>query len=188
MIVKPELETIVTPTHEVSLTAGMSVMLTTVTRSVTVSLSLVTRLLWSTAPPTTIIPAGTPLAWPRGVSIQNSYRITRFSPVGGSSLLDKSWATTFRQVFIKRNTMTDLGTILALTSEDLHRGPVILMANRFLGLWSTVGLNIDDDHCMEKPWLESLSRGTTRADMTDWFYFYSLSFFPGICPDNCYLS
>ena len=66
MIVKPELETIVTPTHEVSLTASVSVMLTPVTRPVTVSLSLTTRLLWSTAPPSSgIVPAGTPLARPR---------------------------------------------------------------------------------------------------------------------------
>jgi len=65
MIVKPELETIVTPTDQVSLTAGMAVMLTSVCRSVTVSLSLTTRLLWSTAPPTIVIPPGTSLARPR---------------------------------------------------------------------------------------------------------------------------
>ena len=185
VIVETKLETVVTPTHEVSLTASMSVMLTSVCRSVTVSLSLTTRLLWSTAPPTTVIPPGTSLTWPRGFSNQNRYRMTRLSPDGGSSLLDKSWASTFRQVLSKRNTTTDLGTILALTSENLHRGPVIQMANRFLGLWSTVGLNIDDgrrDHGMENPWFESLSRGTTWEDMIDWFYFYSLSFFPWTLP------
>ena len=42
MIVKPELETIVTATDQVSLTASMSVMLASVPRSVTVSLSLTT--------------------------------------------------------------------------------------------------------------------------------------------------
>ena len=52
---------VVTATHEVSLTAGMAVIETSVTRPVTVSLSLPTGLLWSTTSPPTVVPPGTPL-------------------------------------------------------------------------------------------------------------------------------
>ena len=64
MIIFSKLETVVTPTDQVSFTASMAVMLTSIIRSVTVSLSLVTRLLWSAASPPIVVSAGTPLAWP----------------------------------------------------------------------------------------------------------------------------
>jgi len=62
VIVLPELFTVIASTDKISLTASMAVMLTPVIRSVTVPLSLVTRLLGSTTPPASrIVPAGTSL-------------------------------------------------------------------------------------------------------------------------------
>ena len=52
---------VVTATHEVSLTAGMAVMLTSISRSITVPLSLPTGLLGSTTPATLVVPSCTSL-------------------------------------------------------------------------------------------------------------------------------
>ena len=62
MIKLPELETVVTATHEVFLAAGMAVMLTSISRSITVPLSLPTGLLGSTTPATLVVPSCTSLA------------------------------------------------------------------------------------------------------------------------------
>ena len=64
VVIQSELETVVAATHEVSLTPSVAVMLTSIARSITVSLSLPAGLLWSTTSPASrIISASTPLAW-----------------------------------------------------------------------------------------------------------------------------
>jgi len=63
MEIGSKLSAIVTPTHEVSLAALVTVMSTAVKRSVTVSLPQATGLLWSTAPPTVVVPSTASLAW-----------------------------------------------------------------------------------------------------------------------------
>jgi len=60
--VSPELETVVTPTHQSSSAASVAVMLTSVIRSVTVSLANITGTLWSAAPPPLVVPAAALLA------------------------------------------------------------------------------------------------------------------------------
>merc|ERR1719447_254754 len=65
MIVQSELKTVVTPTDKIALTASMAVMLTPVTRSVTVSLSQTTGSVRCTTSPTSrIVPPCTPLPRP----------------------------------------------------------------------------------------------------------------------------
>ena len=64
MVIFSKLETVVTSTNQVSFTASVSIMLTSITRSVTVSLSLVTGLLRGAASPPIVVSPGTPLTWP----------------------------------------------------------------------------------------------------------------------------
>jgi len=64
VVISAELPAVVAATHEVSLTASVAIMLTSITRSVTVPLSLPTGLLRSTTSPATkIVSPRTPLAW-----------------------------------------------------------------------------------------------------------------------------
>ena len=65
MVIFSELETVVTSTHQVSLAASVAIVLTSVPRSVTVSLSFVTGLVWGTTSPAIVVPPRTPLTWPR---------------------------------------------------------------------------------------------------------------------------
>ena len=64
MIVMAKLFTVIASTDKISFTASMAIMLTSITRSVTVSLSLITGLLWSAASPPIVVSPCTPLAWP----------------------------------------------------------------------------------------------------------------------------
>ena len=59
-----ELETVVTPTHQSSLAASVAVMLTSITRSVTVALANITGTLRSAAPPPVVVPPAALLTWP----------------------------------------------------------------------------------------------------------------------------
>jgi len=61
VVVSSKLLAIVTPAHEVSLTARVSVIETSISRSVTVSLSFTTRLLWSTTSLPVVVTAPTSL-------------------------------------------------------------------------------------------------------------------------------
>merc|ERR1719402_1054885 len=55
MVVSTKLLTVVTATHKVSTTSSVSIINTSITCSITVSLSFITRILWSTASPTIIV-------------------------------------------------------------------------------------------------------------------------------------
>ena len=61
VVVQPELEAVVAPADQVATAAGVAVMLAPVTRPVTVSLALPTRVLGSAAPPAPIVPASASL-------------------------------------------------------------------------------------------------------------------------------
>ena len=62
MVVVAKLLAVVAPADQVATAAGVPVMLAPVTRPVTVSLALPTRVLGSAAPPAPIVPARTSLA------------------------------------------------------------------------------------------------------------------------------
>jgi len=62
MVISSEFPAVVTPTHEISLTTSMTIIETSISRTVTVSLSLVTRLLWSTTSLPVVVTAPTPLS------------------------------------------------------------------------------------------------------------------------------
>ena len=64
MVILSELETVVTPTHQLALAASVAVVLTPVPRTVTVSLSLPTGQLRSATSPAIVVPPRTPLTWP----------------------------------------------------------------------------------------------------------------------------
>ena len=64
VIIETELETVVAAAHQLSLAASMAVVLTSVSRTVTVSLSLPTGQLRSATSPAIVIPPRTPLTWP----------------------------------------------------------------------------------------------------------------------------
>ena len=61
MIIFSELEAVVAAALQVSLAASVAVMLASIARSVTVSLSFITGLLGSTTSPPTVVPPRTPL-------------------------------------------------------------------------------------------------------------------------------
>ena len=61
VVIQPELLTVVRTTDQVSLAASVSVILPAVPRAITVTLPLVTRVLWSTASPAIEISSGTSL-------------------------------------------------------------------------------------------------------------------------------
>ena len=61
VVIQPELLTVVRTTDQVSLAASVSVILPAVTRAITVTLPLVTRVLWGAASPAIEISSGTSL-------------------------------------------------------------------------------------------------------------------------------
>ena len=61
VIVETELEAVVGAANQLSGTASVAVMGSSVIRAVTVSLPLLARILWSAAPPLSVVPPGTPL-------------------------------------------------------------------------------------------------------------------------------
>ena len=63
VVIQPELQTVVGATDQVSLAASVSVILAAVPGAITVTLSLVTRVLWSAASPAIEIPSGASLTW-----------------------------------------------------------------------------------------------------------------------------
>ena len=63
MEVSSELETVVGSTDEISLAASVSIIVTTIPGTVTVTLSLIARVLRGAAPLTIVIPASTSLTW-----------------------------------------------------------------------------------------------------------------------------
>ena len=63
VVIQPELQTVVGATDQVSLAASVSVILAAVPGAITVTLSLVTRVLWSAASPAIEISSSTSLTW-----------------------------------------------------------------------------------------------------------------------------
>jgi len=62
MVEMTELFAVVGPAHQISLAASVAVIVTSVTRTITVTLTLVTRVLRSATPSVPVVPARTPLA------------------------------------------------------------------------------------------------------------------------------
>ena len=62
MVVSSELEAVVAAAHQVSLTAGVAIIETSITRPVTVPLALLTGIFWGAASLTVIVPTSASLA------------------------------------------------------------------------------------------------------------------------------
>ena len=63
MVVETKLLAVVAATDKVSLTPLMSIISSSITRTITVSLSIPAWVLWSTTSPTVVVSAGTSLTW-----------------------------------------------------------------------------------------------------------------------------
>ena len=150
MVVSSKLLAVVTPTHEVSLTASVSVIETSIPRSVTVSLSLTTGLLGSTTPPPVVVAAPTSLT--RGRSKRSSGHDDR--GCGFRKVLGQVTAVVLRVVV-----GSELLTVVAPAHEVSleHR---LETRSRIVGHWYLASSVSVIDSAVKRPVTVTLSKTT----------------------------
>jgi len=108
VIVSSELETVVTPAHQVSLAAGMAIIETSVPRSVTVSLTLIAGIVWGTASLAVIVTTSASLTF---------WRLQRSSRNKGRLLSDRDILGSVAAVVLLVKVGPELFTVVAPTHQ-----------------------------------------------------------------------